>query len=376
MKTTLALVATCLILTGCQSSPRSLDTGQITRRLASIENTRLAAAQQSHVGIGPRDITAHGNNSRGPGFQTVRSAPSPHASRPLTWDSEARIQDADPWTLSSLDEDALFELPDAQDQADIAFWSEKEDKYLRRRPLASFWDTVKRDLKYMPADIWRDTKRVYTKPLNLVILGTAYGGSLALQQTGPDDTVEDHFRRKRPFGRRDIHRHFNSSWRNGFGAAGNPGTHFALAGIWYLAGQQTMDDKTYEVGKTLFSALAINGITVLLGQAATFDRSPNGERGTFPSGHTSSTFVVASVMDEAYGPAVGIPLYLLGGLVAHERLESGEHYFSDVVMGAILGTVIGHSVAQGRDPEFFGWKVVPYTSSQGGTGVALMKSLP
>jgi len=364
------------MLCGCQSAQRSLDTGKITRRLATIENTRLTSAQQSHIGIGRRNTAACNTNSCGTGFQPVQTSLDPHGARLLTWDSDAPRQDADPWTLSSLDEDALFKPPDGQDETDIAFWREKEDKYLRRRPLSSFWETVKRDLKYMPADIWRDTKRVYTKPLNLVILGTAYGGSLALQEAGPDDSVEHHFRRERPFGRHEIHRHFSSGWRDGFGAAGNPGTHFALAGLWYLAGQQTMDDKTYEVGKTLFSALAINGVTVLLGQAATADRSPNGETGTFPSGHTSSTFVVASVLDEAYGPAVGIPLYLLGGLVAHERLEDGEHNFSDVVMGAVLGTVIGHSVASGRDPEFFGWKVVPYTSPQGGTGIALMKTLP
>ena len=62
--------------------------------------------------------------------------------------------------------------------------------------------------------------------------------------------------------------------------------------------------------------------------------------------------------------------------VAHERLEDGEHNLSDVIMGAVLGTVIGHSVAQGQHPEFFGGKVVPYTSSQGGTGIAYVKNLP
>lgn len=376
MKTTLALVVSCSILSGCQVSQRSIDMRQVTRRLATMEKTRLKSAQRSHAGIGSRDTAALGDNSCGTGFQSVRNALDPQASTRLTWDSSPSTQDADSWTLSSFNENALFEQPDAQDQTDIAFWNQKEDKYLRRPPLPSFWDTVKRDLKYLPADIWRDTKRVYTKPLNLVILGTAFGGSLALQEAGPDDSVEHHFRRERPFGRHEIHRHFSSGWRDGFGAAGNPGTHFALAGLWYLAGQQTMDDKTYEVGKTLFSALTINGITVLLGQAASADRAPNGESGTFPSGHTSSTFVVASVLDEAYGPAVGIPLYLLGGLVAHERLEDGEHNLSDVIMGAVLGTVIGHSVAQGRDPEFFGWKILPYTSSQGGTGIALMKTLP
>lgn len=278
------------------------------------------------------------------------------------------------WSLMDLGEATTSE--DAEIIPDLdGFWVEKEAKYLRRRPLPSFWETVKRDLEYMPKDIWRDTKRVYGNPINLAILGTAYGGSLALQQTGPDRTVEHHFRDPLGFGRGRVHRHMSSDWRDFFGAAGNPGTHFTLAGLWYLAGQQTMDDKTYEVGKTLFSALAINGLTVLVGQAATFDRSPNGERGTFPSGHTSSSFVFASVMHQAYGHVVGMPLYGLAALVAHERLESGEHYLSDVVMGAVLGTVVGHSVASGRDPEFFGWKVVPWASLDGGTGVAFMKTL-
>lgn len=236
----------------------------------------------------------------------------------------------------------------------------------RRPPLPRFWDTVERDLRELPTDLWRDTKRVYGSPANLVILGVSYGGALALQQTGPDDTIESHYDRSHSF---------KKDWRDAFGAAGNPGTHFALAGIWYLAGQQRQDEKSYEVGKTLFSALTINGLSVLLGQAATYDRSPNGERGTFPSGHTSSSFVVASVLHEAYGPWVGVPLYGLAGLVAVERLDSGEHYFSDVAFGAVMGMVVGHSVASGRDPEFFGWRLVPYADpATGTTGLALHKS--
>lgn len=238
---------------------------------------------------------------------------------------------------------------------------------MARAPLSSFRSTLKRDIDELPREIWRDTKRVYGNPVNLAILGGAYAGSLAIQKTGPDDTVERHY---------DRHdRTFNREWSDAFGAIGNPGTHFALAGVWYFAGQQGGDTKTYEVGKTLFSALAINGVTVMLGQTASWDKSPNGEWGTFPSGHTSSSFVMASVLHHAYGHAVGIPLYGVATLAGVQRLDSREHYFSDVVMGGVMGTLIGHTVASGREPEFFGWKVMPYANPEtGASGIAFMKT--
>ena len=354
---TLSAIAT--ICCGCQAQLRTTTPENVENRLTSFEQrAAMARARPWRASANERDVEPeHGRAGR-----NTRST--------FTFPLGSARQH---WSLGDFGESAS---PEDESVAELdGFWAEKEAKYLRRRPLPSFWETVKRDLKHMPEDIWRDTKRVYGNPVNLVILGTAYGGSLALQQTGPDRTVERHFREPLGFGRGRVHRHMSSDWRDFFGAAGNPGTHFTLAGIWYLAGQQTMDDKTYEVGKTLFSALAINGLTVLVGQAATFDRSPNGERGTFPSGHTSSSFVFASVMHHAYGHVIGVPLYGIAALVAHERLESGEHYLSDVVMGAVLGTVVGHAVASGRDPEFFGWKVVPWASYEGGTGVAIMKTI-
>lgn len=236
----------------------------------------------------------------------------------------------------------------------------------RSGPLPGFWETVERDLREAPRDLWEDTKAVYTSGPNLLILGLAYGGSLAIQESGPDDTVEDSFR--------GGHRTFGDDWRDAFGAAGDPGTHFALAGLWYLVGQQSQDEKTYEVGKTLFSALAINGLSTLVGKAASWDDAPNGEFGAFPSGHTSSAFTVASVMHRAYGPWVGVPLYGLGALVAFERLESNEHYLSDVVMGGVMGLVIGHAVAGEHEFELFGGRIVPYADPASGTsGVAWVK---
>ncbi len=345
-----------LVLGGCQTGRVSTAPPGIDARLASLQTERLAHAD-------PLEDHAP---SRAFGPLSLESGTAA-TEAPTLGEATLGI-----WTLGDLGDDASLIEEDSEE----SLWAEKEDLYIRRRPLPSFWATVRRDLEHLPDDLWRDTKRVYGNPVHLAILGAAYGGSLAIQQSGADRTVERHFRSERPFGHERAHRHMSGEWRDVFATAGNPSTHFGLAGLFYLAGQQTMDDKTYEVGKTLLSALTINGVTVMIGQAATWDRGPGGEVGTMPSGHTSSSFVVASVLHEAYGHAVGIPLYALAVLNAHERLESKEHYLSDVIMGGVLGTLVGHAVASGRDPEFFGWKIVPWASPGRGTGIGFMKTLP
>ena len=95
-----------------------------------------------------------------------------------------------------------------------------------------------------------------------------------------------------------------------------------------------------------------------------------------PSGHTSSTFALAAVLHHEYGAAVGIPLYGLGVGVAYSRLEDGEHYLSDVVMGGVLGLVIGHTVANdGEPPRLFGGTILPYADqASGAMGIAWAKS--
>lgn len=353
-----AAIAVLFSIVGCQSAYRgtSAAPADIDARLASVEHARLVSATDSAT--------------HPPAFRPIRPDSSPAMAGPPTWPiaspAEGRAASGGlTWTLADLAEEPVA----GSDEETLIFSdaSERETKYLTKQPLDSLWATIKRDVKDMPHDLWHDTKNVYGNPINLVILGSAYGGSLALQETGPDDTVEDHYT--------PGHHTMSRGWRNALDAYGNPGTHFAIAGAWYVLGQQLQDDKTYNVGKTLASALVINGLTTMAGQAASWDRAPNGEWGTFPSGHTSSSFCIASVMHEAYGHVVGVPLYGLAALVALERVDDRNHYFSDVMMGAVLGTLVGHSVASGRDPEFFGWKVLPWADPAGGTGVAFMKTL-
>ncbi len=237
---------------------------------------------------------------------------------------------------------------------------------VERGPLPGLWETIKRDAKEAPGVLWGDTKKVYGDPLNLIFLVGAGGASLALRPE-VDDDIEDYY---------DSHHTFTEDWRDGFGALGNPATHFALAGVWYLAGQQLQDIKTYEVGKRAVSALAITGVSTMLLKVAAYTDSPNGENLAWPSGHVSSTMALATVLNDAYGPVVGVPMFGLTALVGIERLDDREHHLSDVVFGAALGWVVAETIMKEHRPEIFGGQIVPYVDPLGrNAGLAWVKTL-
>lgn len=68
------------------------------------------------------------------------------------------------------------------------------------------------------------------------------------------------------------------------------------------------------------------------------DKQTDGGGASFPSGHTSGAFSLATSLSLQYPKwQVILPSYLWASAVAYSRMDLGVHYPSDVLAGAIVG---------------------------------------
>lgn len=73
------------------------------------------------------------------------------------------------------------------------------------------------------------------------------------------------------------------------------------------------------------------------------------EKLSMPSGHTARAFAVASVLAHQSGRwYVSVPAYGMAASVGLERVRSGDHWLTDIMVGGALGYLIGRSVSTPR----------------------------
>ena len=143
-------------------------------------------------------------------------------------------------------------------------------------------------------------------------------------------------------------------------------SHMGDAGlIWIvLSIGLIIHKKTRKIGLVIIIALVLNGIICniilkpMIGRIRPFDVNTSikflinkPSDFSFPSGHTSSSFVVASVLFFRKSKLF-VPSLILGILIGFSRLYLYVHYPSDVLAGLILGIVcgyIGHKIVASKE---------------------------
>lgn len=75
------------------------------------------------------------------------------------------------------------------------------------------------------------------------------------------------------------------------------------------------------------------------------EKRPNSESATsFPSGHTSAAFAMATIIAD-YKPKYKMLAYGTAALIGWSRVETGAHYAQDAAVGAIIGCVTARHFA-------------------------------
>jgi undecaprenyl-diphosphatase len=134
-----------------------------------------------------------------------------------------------------------------------------------------------------------------------------------------------------------------------FSAIGNAGA------VWLLAAAAlSARRKTRARGVTLLVCLAlcalVNNLILkrLLARPRPFDVLPwlttliaRPADFSFPSGHAAAGFAAAYALARGFSRRVSLPAYVLAALIAVSRVWVGVHYPSDILAGAIVGTLCG-----------------------------------
>ncbi len=99
------------------------------------------------------------------------------------------------------------------------------------------------------------------------------------------------------------------------------------------------------------SALLMGGVVNTLKHSTGVERPDGSNRHSFPSGHTATAFMTATMLNKEYGhkgPWIGIGAYSVATATGLMRMANNKHWLSDVLTGAgigVLSTEVGYYLA-------------------------------
>lgn len=128
-----------------------------------------------------------------------------------------------------------------------------------------------------------------------------------------------------------------------------------VAAAFYLAGRATHNYRARETGILAAQALIDTGIVTEVLKVSTQRLRPSAENGTaefwdggssFPSGHSSTVWSVATVIAYEYkdNPWIRYGAFAAATAVSLSRYSGRNHFLSDIVVGSAIGFGIGRHV--------------------------------
>jgi membrane-associated phospholipid phosphatase len=131
----------------------------------------------------------------------------------------------------------------------------------------------------------------------------------------------------------------------------------AVLGAFYAGGELFKDSRLKAVAldgaaaSIIASGLILQPLKYGIGRsrpganAGAYDFHPFSGADSFPSGHATEAFVLATAIAEHYDSIwIKAASYTVAGAVGWARLNNNEHWASDVLVGAALGTFVSHVV--------------------------------
>ena len=212
---------------------------------------------------------------------------------------------------------------------------------------------------------WTDTKSVFTKPFHwkkgeIIAAAAITAGTIVLIAFG-DKPIEQFFYRNQSY-------FISTSSYYFFSPLGTGILSVPAMGVFYACGVIWKNKKAKETGLKGLEAFVITGVLTNVLKQLTHrhrpyqDDPPNphnwegpfnwgGDYGTFgynsfPSGHSSAIFAVATVVGLEYWDTKWVPIvsFSLAGFTALYRLAVNDHWASDVLFGSAMGFAIGSLV--------------------------------
>jgi len=243
---------------------------------------------------------------------------------------------------------------------------------------------IKADKKYF-VSYFQDTKDVIKSPFRwtnkqwLVAGGISLAGIIVYTQ---DEQIRNFFQRNQSQSADDFSKYF-------FEPLGRGLYSLPLLAGFYFYGAIAKDSRAKFVALTGLKAFVIStGFTQVIKQLThhhrpnqNFPPDPhiwdgpfsNFEYTSFPSGHSTAIFSIATVIASEYNDTFWVPIvsYAIAGLASMSRIYDDEHWASDVFFGAVLGYGIGKLVYNNSGKRFVFYPV----SSSGNFGFSVVYSL-